>query len=244
MSEDCEMIRIVGGSEMILKSVSILRKKTIEEGDEAESGVSVREKNGILGILLEVVEGGGWNGSYEELEEGVGRLEEEGEKEWRERRGKIREKGRGGGIEWKEMGRLARDVGWAIEERKATTNQGRGGDGSMITLRGLKKNLEDEKKKLEEKDKQLEEEKRKMEERIRSLEREVNEMKQSTEEMSPVLQSLSHFNLYISDPSNLTVQGNRITHVGGTPSESCVLKEILEHVCIITCYILLLLLLF
>ena len=48
--------------------------------EEEEGGVSVREKNGIMGIVLEVVEGGGWKGSYSELEDVVGRLEEEGKK--------------------------------------------------------------------------------------------------------------------------------------------------------------------
>ena len=44
-----------------------------------------------MGIVLEVVEGGEWRNGYKELEEVVGRLEEEGE-EWRERKGN-----RGGG---------------------------------------------------------------------------------------------------------------------------------------------------
>ena len=102
LSEDSEMIEIIRGSEMILKSVSFLRMKTIEGdkeekegrkdiedeggGGEEEEGVSVFEKNGILGIVLEMVEGGGWKGSYSELEEVVGRLEEEGKKRWKEKR--------------------------------------------------------------------------------------------------------------------------------------------------------------
>ena len=105
IDRECQIIR---------DAVTILRRRTIGEGEgkegKEEQGVSVREKNGILGILLEVVEGGGWKGSYEELEEVVGRLEEEGKKRWIEKRGE--KGGRGGGREWKEMGRLAHSVGW------------------------------------------------------------------------------------------------------------------------------------
>ena len=153
VSKDDRYISMIGECEIIKDAVDILGRKTIgegeeegEEGREEEEGMSVREKNGILGIVLEVVEGGGWKGSYSELEEVVGRLEEEGKKRWMEKRG---EKGRGGGREWKEMGRLAHEVGWAIEERRGR-EEGRGGDGSMITLQEMKKNLEEEKKKVEE----------------------------------------------------------------------------------------------
>ena len=138
---------------MILKSVWVLNKKTKEDNEEGEEekdeGVCVSEQNGILGIVLEVVEGGRWKGEYEELEEVVGRLEEEGKKKWMEKRG---EKGRGGGREWNEMGRLALQIGMAIEERKLR-EEGRGRDGEMVTFGGKKK-------KAEEKDKQLEEEKK------------------------------------------------------------------------------------
>ena len=62
MSEDGRVIGIVGGSEKILKSVSLLRMKTIEDGEkegeregeeenEEEEGVSVSEKNRILDIV-------------------------------------------------------------------------------------------------------------------------------------------------------------------------------------------------
>ena len=181
-------------------------------------------------------------------------------------------------MEWREMGRLAHDVGWAIEERKGM-GEGRGGDGEkMITLQGMKKNLEEEKKEREEKDKQLEEErkgreeekrkkeeaerremeekrkreeeergreeeKRKMEEKIHNLEQEVNEMKLLIE-ISPPINYLSHFNLYFTDRSQLTMQDNRITHVGTNSYESCVFKDILECVCISSDYRLLLLFLF
>ena len=40
-------------------------------------GVSVGEKNGILGILLEVIEGGGWKGDSAQLEDVLSKLEEE-----------------------------------------------------------------------------------------------------------------------------------------------------------------------
>ena len=90
MSEDGRVMEIIGGSEMVLNSVSLLRKKTKEDKEESEEegegGICVSEKNGILGIVLEVVEGGGWRGDYEELEEVVGRLEEEEEEERRRRR--------------------------------------------------------------------------------------------------------------------------------------------------------------
>ena len=165
VSKDDRYISMIGECEIIRDAVNILGRRTIGEGEEGEEGVSVREKNGILGIVLEVVEGGGWKGKYEELEEVVGRLEEEGKKRWKEKR---EEKGRGegknDGREWKEMGRLAHCVGWAIEERKGMSEEGRGGDGEMISLRGMKKNLEEERKKVEEKDKQLEREKKGREE--------------------------------------------------------------------------------
>ena len=270
IGEDERIIESVMESEMMGKCVYILSRKTIEserskdgitsssssssssaeqkkeeEEEEEEEGVSVSEKNGILGIVLEVVEGGGWKGSYSELEEVVGRLEEEGKKRRTESNGA---KGQHG---WKEMGRLAHEVGWAIEERKL--RDGRGGDGEMITLQGMKKNLEEKDKQLEEEKKGREEEKRKkeeserekrgMEERIRSLEREVNETKRLIE-MHPTINSLSHFNLYFSNSSNLTFQGNTITHVGSHTRDTCVFKEILEPVYILTSYRLLLLFLF
>ena len=84
VSKDDRYISMIGECEIIRDAVDILRRRTIREGEEEEE-VSVREKNGILGILLEVVEGGGWRGSYSELEEVVGRLEEEAKKRWMER---------------------------------------------------------------------------------------------------------------------------------------------------------------
>ena len=150
--------QILAKSELIQNVISLLNTRTIENpplsGDRdtpssfsesaspsgEEEGVSVGEKNGALGIVLEIVEGGGWKGDYSELEEAVSRLEEEGEKEWRERRKK------GGSVngwtEWREMGRLARDVGWAIERKKD------GGEG-IATLSGMKKKLNEEKKQRE-----------------------------------------------------------------------------------------------
>ena len=92
VSKDDRYINMIRECEIIRNAVSILRRRTIGEGEETEEkeegeeGVSVREKNGILGILLEIVEGGGWKGRYEELEEVVGRLEEEEEEERRRRR--------------------------------------------------------------------------------------------------------------------------------------------------------------
>ena len=100
VSKDDRYINMIGECEIIRDAVDILRRRTIGEGEgegeeegkegreegRAEEGVSVREKNGILGIVLEVVEGGGWKGKYEELEEVVGRLEEEEEEERRRRR--------------------------------------------------------------------------------------------------------------------------------------------------------------
>ena len=98
----------------------------------------------MLGKVLEVVEGGMWKGEYRELEEVVGKLLVEGKRKWMEKRS---EKGRGGGREWKELGRLALEVGWAIEERKGMTEEGRGG----INQQGLKKEVEEEKQGREKK---------------------------------------------------------------------------------------------
>ena len=139
-----------------------------EEKEEEEEGVSVEEKRAMLGIVLEVVEGGGWKGSYSELEEVVGRLEEEGEKEWRERkrkRGGRDGRGMSSGMEWREMGRLAREVGWEIEKRKKMEGkEGDEGDGCMLTLSMMKKNLTEEKKRGDAEKKRADEEERKKEE--------------------------------------------------------------------------------
>ena len=92
VSKDDKYISMIGECEIIRDAVTILGRRTIEEGKEGEErkeedeGMSVSEKNGILGIVLEVVEGGWWRGGYSELEEVVSRLEEEGEKEWMKRR--------------------------------------------------------------------------------------------------------------------------------------------------------------
>ena len=154
-------------------------------------------------------------------------------------------------MEWREMGRLAHEVGWEIEKRKRMSEEGRGGDGEMITLNGMKKNLEEEKKKVEEekrmkeeaerreteekrKREESEEEKRKMEERIRNLEREVNEMKQLKEESFSVIKSLSQFTLHFSDSSKLTVHDNKITHLGSGSQETCVFTDMLNSVCIMS----------
>ena len=150
VSKDDRYISMIGECEIIRNAVSILRRRTIGEGEEEEGkegeeakegekeeeeeGVSVREKNGLLGIVLEVVEGGAWKEEYEQLEEVVGQLEEEGKKRWMEKRGK--KGGRGGGREWKEMGRLAHEIGWAIEEKKNVE----GGKG-IVTLGRMKKDL-------------------------------------------------------------------------------------------------------
>ena len=110
-----------------------------------------------------------------------------------------------------------------------------------------KKRADEKKRKREESERRREEEKQKREEseeeRIRNLEREVNETKRLIEMCTPI-QSLSHFNLYFSDPSKLTMQDNRVTHVGNISYETCVFKEILETVCIFTRYRLLPLFLF
>ena len=214
MSEDGRVIEIIGGSEMIMKSVSLLRKKTKEDKEEGEEeegeeeGICVSEKNGILGIVLEVVEGGGWKGDMKELEEVVGRLEEEGKKRWKEKRG---EKGGRGGIEWREMGRLAHEVGWAIEERKGM-GEGRGGDGEMLTLLGMKK-------KAEEKDKQLEEERKgreEMEERVRNLEGLVDEMK-----YRPIASLDGTSVIFRPSTDGIKKEGNTITHHGSDSCRNC-----------------------
>ena len=243
---------MIGECEIIRDAVSILGRRTIveEEGrgeGEEEEGVSVREKNGILGVVLEVVEAGGWKGRYEELEEVVGRLEEEGEKEWRERKGKREE----GGMEWKEMGRLAREVGWEIEKRKRR-EEGEGKDGCMITLYGMKKNLADEKKRVDEERKgreeekkradeamrlreeekkgreeekkkreEVEREKREIEERIRKLEQELQTMN------PPLITSLDSLSCRI--PSNATRSGNQLS---GDRNCTCVFGDALTSVSI------------
>ena len=113
VSKDDRYISMIGECEIIKDAVSILRRRTIGEGEEGEKegeegngkecgeeeGVSVREKNGILGIVLEMVEGGGWRGSYSELEEVVNRLEEEGKKRWKGEEGEERRKRRRDGME-------------------------------------------------------------------------------------------------------------------------------------------------
>ena len=255
VSKDDRYINMIGECEIIRDAVSILRRRTIGDGEEGEEeereereegkgkeeGVSVREKNGILGILLEVVEGGGWKGSYSELEEVVGTLEEEGKTKWKQKRA---EKGRGEGKEWKDMGRLAHDVGWAIEERKGMS-EGRGGDGEMITLQGMKKNLEEEKKKVEEErtgreeekkradeekrmkeeerkkreesERKAREEKRRADQKIRNLEREVNELKHPKEEMLPIIHSLSHFSFYFIDLIRVTSPATNPKNIFPTP---------------------------
>ena len=62
-------------------------------------------------------------------------------------------------MEWRDMGRLAHEVGWGIEKRKRR-EEGRGReeeDGEVITLQKMKKNLEEEKKGREEEKKMKEE---------------------------------------------------------------------------------------
>ena len=230
MSKDERYISMIGECEIIRDAVSILRRRTIGEGEEEEEGregeeeegVSVREKNGISGIVLEMVEGGGWRGKYEEVEEVVGRLEEEGEKEWRERKGK--RGGRGGGMEWREMGRLAHEVGWEIEKRK-----GRGGDGEMImSLRGMKKNLEEEKKKVAEKDKQLEEERRRAYEEKRAFEERISRMEKEMEEMKKKRSSPTQ--TPSNTPPSTPIASNVITSLDGTsvvfaPSNDYIKRE-------------------
>ena len=180
MSEDESVIKIVVEGELMQKCISVLKLRTIDdeeegkEGEEEEAGVRVGEKNGILGIVLEVVEGGGWKRGYEELEEVVGRLEEEGEQQWRERRkqGSAEEgrRGKNGGKEWREMKRLARDVGWAIEEQKKKEEEGN--SEGIVTLGRMKKELEEEKKGREEEKKRADEEKKGREEERRKKEEE------------------------------------------------------------------------
>ena len=93
---DERVLREVGESIVIQGCVEKLGLPTVEhgrrDGTEEEEGVSVEEKSALLGIVLEVVEGGMWKGGYEELEEVVGRLEEEGEKGWRERKKERKER--------------------------------------------------------------------------------------------------------------------------------------------------------
>ena len=147
---DENIVRIVGESEMIRECVHSLGMKTFdvnqvrdesmnteeEDGVNGEEGVSVSEKNGILGIVLEVVEGGGWKGGYEELEEVVSGLEEEGEKEWRDRK----KKRRGGWMDWREMGRLSHALVWEIERRKRIETEGESESG-IVSLGQMQKKL-------------------------------------------------------------------------------------------------------
>ena len=190
MSKDDRYINMIRECEIIRDAVAILGRRTIGEGEgegvqerteeEEEVGVSVREKTVILRILSDLMEGGGWNGDYEELKKVVNRLEEEGKKEWEERK----KDGRGG-KEWKDMERLAREVGWAIG-KNSRMPKGRGGDREEITLDGMKGKLEEEKKGREEENKRAEEaERRRDEEMLRADEekkRADNEKRRADEE--------------------------------------------------------------
>ena len=204
VSKDERYISMIGECEIMRDAVNILRRRTIGDGEvgregkeegregEGEEGVSVREKNGILGILLEVVEGGGWKEGYEELEDVVSRLESEGKKGWRERRG---EKGKNWGREWKEMGRLAQNVELAIEENRGREEGGereggRGGDGGIITVRGMKKNLEEERKRADEEKRKREETERKADEERNRAEQEKRELEGRLRRMTIEMEQL------------------------------------------------------
>ena len=237
VSKDDRYISMIGECDIIRDAVDILRRRTIGEGEEkeekeeGEEGVSVREKNGILGIVLEMVEGGGWKGSYEELEEVVGRLEEEGEKEWRERKKDRRR--RNGGLEWKEMERLAREVGWAIEKRKKMDG---GGDG-IATLGRQKKELEEEKRLRSESEKGIEEEKRnreaveqekrELEERMNSMRVELDGLKEREEEerYRPITSlDAVRVTIFPDDYAFIKTEGNTITHHGSNAYKNCFIR--------------------
>ena len=127
MREDETVIGILSESDMMWWSVSLLGWKTMEEeevgGDGRGEGVSVREKVGILRLVLAVVRGGQWRGGYSELENVVGRLEEEG-KEGKEGKGRRWR-------DWEEMGRLAKEVKSLIEKKEL--------EGEIVTVGMMEK---------------------------------------------------------------------------------------------------------
>ena len=230
LSKDDRYISMIGECEIIRDAVATLRRRTIGEGEEEEEeeeGVSVREKNGILGILLEMVEVGGWRGGYEELEEVVGRLEEEGEKEWRERKGK--REGRGGDGEMISLRGTMKNL---EEEKKGREEEKKRADEERRMKEEERKKVDEEKRRgaeekrmkeeaerreAEEKRMKEEEERRagEMEERIRNLEHELYLLKH------PPITSLDGTSLTFPQNNGIKREGNTIIHHGSYSFRNC-----------------------
>ena len=131
-------------------------------------------------------------------------------------------------MEWREMGRLAREVGWEIEKRIGME----GGDGELITLHGMKKNLADEKRGREEEKKGRVEERRMKEEeksgreaekrKREAVEREKRELEERLRHMELLVQEMKYRPILSLDGASVTFpqtdyikrEGNTIIHHG------------------------------
>ena len=86
---------------------------------------------------------------------------------------------------------------------------------------------------------EMEKENSRLTEEIERMKEEIARLSEDNErlkELEPIITSLSQFDLYVSNSSQLNVQDNKIIHVGSSSYETCVFKGILEPVCIITFY--------
>ena len=199
--------------------------------------MSVAEKNGLLRILLEVLEEGEWEGDEEEMEIVLCELEEEGERRWKEEK-KKGNKGRRRN-EWREMGQLAREVEWALEKKKRRGREGKEEGESIVTLCGMQKRIQENeaiikgqseeiKRENEDLKKRNEEEKRKNEElnsnlerltnTTRELERKVEEMlKEAEDKQNLSFSSLDilSFNRWAVDARHVTQNGNELKNTSG-----------------------------
>ena len=108
-------------------------------------------------------------------------------------------------------------------DRREEGNGGRGGDGEMISLRGMKKKAEEKDKQLEEEKKRAEEERRKreeeklqFEERIRNMEQEMSEMKR----LIPIT-SLGGTSVIFPQSDNINREGNTLIHHGDDLFRNC-----------------------
>ena len=205
--------------------------------------MSVGEKNGLLRILLEVLEEGEWEGDEEEMEIVLCELEEEGERRWKEEK-KKGNKGRRRN-EWREMGQLAREVEWALEKKKRRGREGKEEEESIVTLCGMQKKFQENeaiikgeseeikrkseenrrqhdqlKRENEDLKKRNEEEKRKNEELNSNLERLTNttrELERKVEEMlkeAEDKQNLSFSSLDILSFNRWAVDARHVTQNG------------------------------
>ena len=202
---------------------------------EQNGALTLKEKTTLMGLLREIVEGGGEIPKRDEIVEGVERVIEEG-----------RERGDEEGMKAEREGEF---LLWVIEKKKRGKELKSRREIEREKEEEMKKRTELEKKKEEAESREAEEKKRRekaereREEQNRTIElmkrekaerdRRISELeKQLSQIEKSIITKLSELALHISDDNRMRLNGNSIFHYGAHSYETCHFTSVLSNVCV------------